>query len=147
MLAARAMDDLIVKPGLSVPARALAADAVKASGPGGQSVNKTNSACVLRAYVDAFGWTDALRDRVLAHNDSRISDNQRAVVIHASEHRSYHRNLDEARDRLAALLRKAVYRRPPRKRTRPSRSAVRRAVKAQKRRSEIKALRGRIRDI
>ena len=140
------MDDLLVKPGLSVPARALVADAVKASGPGGQSVNKTNSACVLRAYVDAFGWSDALRDRVLAHNDQRVSANQRAVVIHASEYRSYHRNLAEARDRLAALLRQAVYRRPKRKRTRPSRSSVRKAVRQRQHRARIKAQRGPVTD-
>ncbi len=140
------MDDLYIKSGLSVPASALATDAVKASGPGGQSVNKTNSACVLRAYVDAFGWPEGLRDRVLAHSDRRISEAQRAIVIHCDTHRSFHRNTGEARKRLADLLRKALYRRPPRKRTQPSRAATRRAVKAQKRRSEIKALRGRVRD-
>jgi ribosome-associated protein len=140
------MEDLFVKTGLSVPGSALAADAVKASGPGGQSVNKTNSACVLRAYVDAFGWPDGLRDRLLAHSDQRISPKQRAIVIQCDTHRSYHRNLDEARRRLATLIRKALHRRSPRLRTQPSRSATRRAVKAQKRRSEIKALRGRVRD-
>ena len=139
------MDDLQIKPDLTVPARALAADAVKASGPGGQSVNKTNSACVLRAYVDAFGWPEPLRDRVLAHRDQRISVNQRAVVIHCDTHRSYHRNLAEARERLAELLAKAIHRRPKRKRTRPSRSSIRRAQRAHKRRSEIKSLRGPVR--
>ncbi|MEM7729344.1 MAG: alternative ribosome rescue aminoacyl-tRNA hydrolase ArfB [Pseudomonadota bacterium] len=136
------MEDLHVKNGLHVPGAAIHVDAVKASGPGGQSVNKTNSAAQLRAYVDAFGWPDALRDCVLAHSDQRVSENQRAVVIHVSTHRSFHRNQDEARDRLAELLRKALHRRKPRKRTRPSRSSVRKAVKAQKRRKEIKALRG-----
>ena len=136
------MDDLHIRPGLCVPASALASDAVKASGPGGQSVNKTNSACVLRAYVDAFGWPEALRDRVLAHNDRRVSENQRAVVIHCDTHRSFHRNQDEARERLADLLRDATKRRKRRKRTRPSRSAVRKAVRQQKHRRRIKALRG-----
>ncbi len=139
------MDDLSVKTDLIVPSQALAADAVKASGPGGQSVNKTNSACVLRAYVDAFGWPEGLRDRVLSHRDQRISVNQRCVVIHCDTHRSFHRNLDEARARLVELLRKAIHRRPPRKRTRPSYSAVRRGVKANQRRSEIKSKRGRVR--
>ncbi|WP_298911675.1 alternative ribosome rescue aminoacyl-tRNA hydrolase ArfB [uncultured Algimonas sp.] len=136
------MDDLHIRNGLHVPAKAIGVDAVKASGPGGQSVNKTNSAAQLRAYVDAFGWPDSLRDRVLGHADSRISETQRAIVISVSTHRSFHRNRDEALGRLADLLRKALHRRKPRRRTRPSRSAARRAVKAQKRRSEIKALRG-----
>ncbi len=134
--------DLHIKNDLFVPDRAISVDAVKGSGPGGQSVNKTNSTAQLHAFIDAFGWPDALRDRVLAHNDSRISEAQRAVVISVSTHRSFHRNRDEAMDRLAQLLRKALHRRKPRKRTRPSRSSIRKAVKAQKRRSEIKALRG-----
>ena len=50
------MDDLHIKGELTVPAKALAVDAVRSSGPGGQSVNKTNSAAQLRAFVDAFGW-------------------------------------------------------------------------------------------
>ena len=140
------MDDLHIKNELHVPGHAMSVDAVKASGPGGQSVNKTNSAAQLRAYIDAFGWPEGLRDRVLAHSDSRISESQRAIVIHVSTHRSFHRNQDEARDRLAGLLRKAIYRRLPRKRTRPSHSAIRRSVKAQKRRSEIKSLRGPVTD-
>lgn len=140
------MDDLHIRHDLFVPSKAMSVDAVRASGPGGQSVNKTNSAAQLRAYVDAFGWPDGLRDRVLDYSDNRISESQRAIIIHCDTHRSFHRNLDEARDRLSGLLKQALHRKKPRKRTRPSRSAVRRAVKAQKRRSEIKALRGPVRD-
>lgn len=138
------MSDLHIKGDLFVPDRAISVDAVKGSGPGGQSVNKTNSTAQLHAYIDAFGWPEGLRDRVLNHNDQRIAEGQRAVVISVSTHRSFHRNRDEAMDRLADLLRKALHRRPPRKRTRPSYSSIRRSVKAQKRRSEIKALRGRV---
>ncbi|GLQ19396.1 alternative ribosome rescue aminoacyl-tRNA hydrolase ArfB [Algimonas porphyrae] len=140
------MDDLHIRNGLMVPASAISVDAVKGTGPGGQSVNKTNSAAQLRAYVDAFGWPDGLRDRVLKHADSRISESQRAVIIHVSTHRSFHRNQDEAMDRLARLLQKALHRDKPRRKTRPSRSAVRRAVKARKHRAEIKSLRGPVRD-
>lgn len=142
----RAMDDLHIRNGLSVPGKAMSVDAVRASGPGGQSVNKTNSAAQLRAYVDAFGWPESLRDRVLGHSDSRISESQRAIVIHVDTHRSFHRNQDKARDRLAALLQKALHRDRPRRKTRPSRSSVRRAVKARKRRAEIKSLRGSVRE-
>jgi ribosome-associated protein len=140
------MDDLHIRNGLHVPAQALSVDAVKASGPGGQSVNKTNSAAQLRAYIDAFGWPEGFVDRVLAHSDNRISQTQRAIVIHCDTHRSFHRNQSEARDRLAGLLRKALHRDKPRRKTRPSYSATRRAVKAQKRRAEIKSLRGSVKD-
>ncbi|MEM9600952.1 MAG: alternative ribosome rescue aminoacyl-tRNA hydrolase ArfB [Pseudomonadota bacterium] len=138
------MDDIHIRNGLSVPASAISVDAVKGSGPGGQSVNKTNSAAQLRAFVDAFGWPDGLRDRVLSYADSRISQSQRAIVIHVSTHRSFHRNRDEARERLAALLRRALHRDKPRRKTRPSRSTVRRSIKARKHRAEIKALRGQV---
>ncbi|MGJ8559959.1 MAG: alternative ribosome rescue aminoacyl-tRNA hydrolase ArfB [Litorimonas sp.] len=138
------MDDLHIRNGLFVPAQALSVDAVKASGPGGQSVNKTNSAAQLRAYIDAFGWSEGFVARVLAHSDSRISQSQRAIIIQCDTHRSFHRNQDEARDRLAELLRKALHRDKPRRVTRPSYSSIRRSEKAQKRRSEIKSLRGRV---
>lgn len=140
------MDDLHVRNGLYVPGRAISVEAVRSSGPGGQSVNKTNSAAQLRAYIDAFGWADGLVVRVLNHPDSRISQSQRTIIIQCDTHRSFHRNQDEALERLARLLRKALHRDKPRRPTRPSRSSVRRAVKAQKRRSEIKALRGPVKD-
>jgi len=138
------MDDLHIRNGLKVPAQAMSVDAVKGSGPGGQSVNKTNSAAQLRAYIDAFGWSEGFIARVFAHSDNRISQTQRAIVVHCDTHRSFHRNQDEARERLAKLLRRALHRDKPRRKTRPSYSSTRRAIKAQKRRSEIKSLRGRV---
>lgn len=140
------MEDLHIRNGLYVPAKAMSVEAVRSSGPGGQSVNKTNSAAQLRAYVDAFGWADGLIVRILNHPDSRITKSQRAILIQCDTHRSFHRNQDEALERLAGLLRKALHRDKPRRPTRPSRSSVKRAVKSQKRRQEIKAKRGRIRD-
>jgi ribosome-associated protein len=140
------MEGLHIRDGLFVPAHAMSVDAVKASGPGGQSVNKTNSAAQLRAYIDAFGWPEGLVERVLSHSDGRISRSQRAIVIQCDTHRSFHRNQDEALERLARLLQKALHRDKPRRKTRPSYGSVRRAVKAQKRRSEIKSLRGSVKD-
>jgi len=64
----------------------------------------------------------------------------------AQNHRSQSRNLDDAIRRLQSLLRKAVYVDPPRLKTRPSYSSKKRAVKKAKRRSEIKSLRGKVRD-
>jgi len=140
------MEDLHIRDGLFVPAHAMSVDAVKASGPGGQSVNKTNSAAQLRAYIDAFGWPEGFVARIFAHSDNRISQSQRAIVIQCDTHRSFHRNQDEACKRLVRLLQKALHRDKPRRKTRPSYSSMRRAVKAQKRRSEIKSLRGAVKD-
>ena len=108
------MEDIHIKANLFVPVQALSIDAIKGSGPGGQSVNKTNSTAQLHAFIDAFGWPEGLRDRVLAHRDSRISRSQRAIVIQVSTHRSFHRNRDEAVDRLTKLLRAALHRQKPR---------------------------------
>ena len=140
------MEDVHIQGDLFVPARAISIEAIKGSGPGGQSVNKTNSTAQLHAFIDGFGWSEGLRDRVLTYRDSRISKSQRTIVIQVSSQRSFYRNRDEAVERLSKLLRAALHRQKPRLRTNPSRSSVRKAVKAQKRRSEIKALRGSVRD-
>lgn len=140
------MDDpLYIDKRFSVPAYAIETSAIRASGPGGQSVNKTNSAVQLRCDLNAFHIPESYRRRINNFRDSRITQDG-IIVIKAQTHRSQHRNLDDALRRLKSLLKKAIYVEPPRKKTRPSRSSVRRAVKAQKRRSEIKSLRGQVKD-
>ena len=118
---------------------------IRASGPGGQSVNKTNSAVQLRCDLNAFHINEVYRKRIARFRDGRITDDF-VVIIKAKTHRSQARNLEEALLRLKSLLQKAVYVDPPRIKSRPSYSSQKRAVKKQKRRSEIKGLRGKIRD-
>lgn len=140
------MDDpLYIDKRFSVPPYAIETSAIRASGPGGQSVNKTNSAVQLRCDLNAFHIPETYRRRINNFRDSRITQDG-IIVIKAQTHRSQHRNLDDAIRRLKSLLQKAIYVEPPRKTTRPSRSSIRRAVKAQKRRSEIKSLRGQVKD-
>ena len=134
------MEPLRVNAKLTIPAHALSFTAIRASGPGGQGVNTTSSAVQLRCDLNSFHIPHGLRERILAHRDRRILASGE-ILIEASEHRSQARNREAARERLAALLQKALYRRPRRRPTRPSRSSVRRAVRAQKRRKEIKRLR------
>ena len=123
---------------LSIPRGALHWKAVRASGPGGQHVNTTSSAVELRVDLAELDMPDSWRARILAYNDRRITEGGE-VVVQAREHRSQKRNRDAAETRLVDLLREALHVDPPRRRTRPSLSSRRRAVRKDQRRREIKA--------
>jgi ribosome-associated protein len=139
--------DLHVRPGpglprgLVVPASELVEQFSRSSGPGGQSVNTTDSRVELRYDVES---SDALDEVQRRRALDRIG---RTVVVTASEHRSQHRNRVAARERLAERLRAALA--PPaltRVPTKPSRASQRRRVDAKVRRGRVKSLRGRVRE-
>ncbi|MDO9458167.1 alternative ribosome rescue aminoacyl-tRNA hydrolase ArfB [Nocardioides sp.] len=134
-------DELEVRPGLVVPAVELVERFSRSSGPGGQSVNTTDSRVELEYDVlTSTALTDAQRARVVGRVGS-------PVVIVASEHRSQHRNRVAARERLASRLRDALLPPPPTRRaTRPTKGSQRRRLEAKKQRGSTKALRGRVRD-
>jgi ribosome-associated protein len=140
--------DLFVPPGpgipdgLVVPEHELEERFSKSSGPGGQSVNTTDSRVELVFDVaDSAALTDGQRARAL-----RALDADR-IVVTASEHRSQHRNRMAARERLAERLRVALAPPPPKRvPTKPSKASQRRRVDAKKRRGQVKSLRGRVRD-
>lgn len=138
------MDDgLTVRGGIVVPEAELTWRFSRSSGPGGQSVNTTDSRVELSFDVaNSTALTPMLKDRALERLASRLVDG--VITIAASEQRSQWRNREAARTRLAALLREAIAA-PPRKRrpTKPSKGAIRRRVEAKQRRSETKRLRGR----
>lgn len=142
------MRDLFVRPGpglpngLVIPESELVEQFSRSSGPGGQSVNTTDSRVELRFDVrTSVALTDVQRSRAL----ERLGPQ---VVVTASEHRSQHRNRLAARERLADRIRDALA--PPpvtRVPTKPSRAAQRRRVDSKVRRGRTKALRGRVRDV
>jgi ribosome-associated protein len=128
--------------GLVVPAAELVERFSKSPGPGGQSVNTTDSRVELELDLAAStALTDTQRARALRRwPEGRIS-------IAASEHRSQHRNRVAARERLAEMLREALAPPPPPRRpTRPTRGSKERRLRAKKERAGTKALRGRVRD-
>jgi len=139
--------DLPVRPGpglpggVVIPAHELVEQFSRSSGPGGQSVNTTDSRVELRFDVAAsVAFSEAQRERAL----ERLGP---LVVVTASEHRSQHRNRVAARGRLADRVRDALA--PPpvtRVPTKPSRASQRRRVDSKVRRGRTKELRGRVRD-
>jgi ribosome-associated protein len=134
---------LVVRSGVVVPEAELTWRFSRSSGPGGQSVNTTDSRVELSFDVAATSaLSDILKARALERLGSRLVDG--VLTVAASEHRSQWRNREAARTRLAAVLRDAIAA-PPRQRrpTRPSKGAVRRRLNDKKRRSETKRLRGR----
>ena len=124
--------------GLTIPSVELIERFSRSSGPGGQSVNTTDSRVELEYDIStSTALTEAQRARLIGAAGSPI-------VMVASEHRSQHRNRAAARERLAARIREGLAPPPPTRRaTRPSRGAKERRLKAKKERGQTKSLRSR----
>ena len=134
---------LEVKPGLALPEHELQWEAVRAQGAGGQNVNKVASAIHLRFDVGASSLPEALKARLLARRDQRLTKDG-VLVIKAQQFRTQEQNLADARERLAAIIRQASFVPRPRKATRPSRSAREKRVDKKVHKGRIKSLRGRV---
>ncbi len=116
-------DDLLIRPGVCIPARDLGVRAVRASGPGGQNVNKVSSKVELR--FDLQGNTSLrpeVRTRLKRQNPGRVSSDG-ALVVTCQATRSQQQNLDEARGILSALVQTALVAPKRRRPTKPSRAA------------------------
>lgn len=126
---------------LSIDERELEERFVRASGPGGQNVNKVSTAVELRFDVRRSpSLPEAVRDRLVRLAGRRMTDDG-VLVIRAERHRTQERNREDARARLAALVREALH--VPKKRvaTKPSRAAKARRVDAKVHRGGVKKLR------
>lgn len=138
------MDDLRVLPGpgvphgLLIPASELVEQFSRASGPGGQGVNTTDSRVQLSFDIAATAALDDVqRERVLSRLDGRLVGT--VLIISAAEHRSQRQNRVAARERLAQLLRASVKPNIVRRSTRPTKGSQRRRLEGKHRRSETKA--------
>jgi len=119
---------------------------VRATGPGGQHVNKTSSAVQLRFDVrNSPSLPDDVRWRLEKLAGSRLT-NDGVLVLIAQSQRSQKRNREEALERLVELVREAAQRPTPRVKTRVSRAAKRRRVDDKKHHGAIKSLRRSTRD-
>ena len=127
--------------GITVPEAALAWKFVRATGPGGQNVNKVSTAVECRLNLDAAGIRGGVRERLERLAGSRLNA-AGEIVVFVDTHRSQSRNRDTARARLAALIEAARPEPRPRVPTRPSAGARARRVDDKKRRSAAKKRRG-----
>ena len=136
-------EPIVVADTVRIPGHALSMRAVRASGPGGQNVNRVATKVILEVDLEAIeGLTDdqAVRLRVLARR--RLDARGRLIVTSQAE-RTQARNLEDARDKVRGLVRAALTRPRRRRPTAPSRAAIERRINEKKHQGEIKRLRTR----
>jgi len=114
---------------------------VRASGPGGQNVNKLSTAAQLRFDTQRIVLADDARARLIRLAGQRMTK-EGVIVIHAQRFRTQERNRADAVDRLLELLREALVRPTPRRATKPTFGSKQRRLEGKKRRGDVKARRG-----
>jgi ribosome-associated protein len=136
---------LDITPTLAIADSEIEERFVRASGPGGQNVNKVSTAVQLRYDVGRSALPPDVRARLRAIAGSRMTDED-VLVIDARAHRTQGQNREDARERLAEFVRRALIRPKKRQKTRPGKAAKERRLTAKKHRGETKRGRGRLPD-
>ncbi len=139
------MGVISITPGLWIDEAELSFAYARASGPGGQHVNKVETAVQLRFDVaNSPSLSEGVRRRLLDIGGNRVTSDG-VLVIEASGSRSRERNRAEAVERLVALTARAATPPRPRRPTRPTRASRRRRLDAKRKRGDTKRMRGRVR--
>lgn len=139
-------DDLPIHRTRIVPAQALEVKTARASGPGGQHVNRTESKVQLTLDPRRVPWLDdGTRLRIVALAGRNVDSEGRIFVI-SQEHREQPRNLESARQKLVEIITKALVRPKRRVPTKPSVRQKQKRVDEKKKRAQTKAGRGRVRE-
>jgi ribosome-associated protein len=132
---------LTITPSLSLDESELHETFVRSAGPGGQNVNKVATAVQLRFDVrNSPSLTDEVRQRLTTLAGKRLST-EGVLLIEARRFRTQEQNREDARNRLAALVRQASVPPKARRPTRPSKASKERRIESKQRRSQTKRLR------
>jgi len=131
-------------PTIVIPEESLEERFVRASGPGGQNVNKVATAVELRFDIPASSLPVDVKARLIALGGHRVTLDG-VLVIDSREHRTQAQNRATARERLVELVRQAAVRPRRRRKTPPSAASREKRIHSKVRRSRVKARRGRVR--
>ena len=129
-----------ITPSLQIDERNLQIDFVRASGPGGQNVNKVATAAQLRFDVRAASLPEDVKARLIHLAGNRVTT-EGVLLIEAKRFRTQEQNREDAIQRFAELVRKALVKPKARRKTKPTQASKEERLKEKKRRAEIKKLR------
>jgi ribosome-associated protein len=138
---------LSITPTLAIDESEIKLEFVRASGPGGQNVNKVATAVQLRFDVlNSPSLPADVRERLMRLAGSRMTEDG-VLVITARQFRSQERNRQAAVERLVQLIRQAAEKPKPRRKTRPTLASKQRRLEGKRRRSQTKRMRGSVSSI
>ncbi len=135
------MAEIYIKEGITIDEKEVKMEFIRASGPGGQNVNKVSTAVQLRFDVmNASSLPEDVRTRLITLAGKRVTEGG-VLIINAQRYRTQERNRQDALDRLVDLIEKAAVKPKSRRKTKPSLASKKRILESKRHRSKIKNLR------
>ena len=131
---------LEITPSIHIDERELQLEFVRASGPGGQNVNKVATAVQLRYDLRASSLPEDVKGRLNTIAGKRVT-NEEVLVLEARRFRTQEQNREDAIQRFVELVRRAAVRPKPRRKTKPTQASKEKRLKVKKERGEVKKIR------